>query len=111
MTSGGVPSGTDAFLQNVDHDERGRARVRGGTRAAAADDRGGAEYKFFRSSVFVFFVAAVVLWRQTPIGSGISVVLAIFCCWEFLYLRWINELFTYQYFLILHYSLEKGASL
>jgi predicted nuclease of restriction endonuclease-like (RecB) superfamily len=29
--SGGVPSGTDAFLQTFGHDERGRTRVRGGT--------------------------------------------------------------------------------
>jgi hypothetical protein len=32
--SGGVPSGTDAFLETFGHDERGRTWIRGGTRGS-----------------------------------------------------------------------------
>jgi hypothetical protein len=87
--------------------------VRAAIPAASQElDRGGAEYKFFRSSVVLFIVAAVARWRQPPIGSAILVVLAFFSYREFLYLRWINELLTYQYLLILHYARgQSGAKL
>lgn len=72
--------------------------------ASAEIDRRGAEYKFFRSLVFVFIVACVLFWVHGAIGGVVvSVVLAVFSFLRFLYVCFIHKLLTYEYFVILDY--------
>jgi hypothetical protein len=65
-------------------------------------DRGGAESKFFRSWVYVFFVGLVLsLVHQSIPSAAICFVLTFFSLWRFMDLRWKNAQLTYEYFVIL----------
>jgi hypothetical protein len=66
-------------------------------------DRGGAESKFFRSWVYVFFLGVVLsLVHQSLTSAVICLVLTFFSLWRFMDLRWKNSQLTYEYFLILN---------
>jgi hypothetical protein len=66
-------------------------------------DRGGAESKFFRSWVYLFFLGFVLsLMYQSIASAVICFVLTFFSLLRFMDLRWKNSQLTYEYFVILN---------
>jgi hypothetical protein len=73
-------------------------------------DRLQADSKFFRSMVFVFFVAALVSFREAPIWLTLgAAALAVFAIWRFCELRWTATKRVYEYYLLLRCPSEGGT--
>ncbi len=73
-------------------------------------DRLQADSKFFRSMVFVFFVAALVSFRKAPMWLPLGAAfLAVFAIWRFCELRWTATKRVYEYYLLLRCPSTGGA--
>lgn len=85
-------------------------RVNSSTGAAEVD-RLQADSKFFRSMVFVFLVAALISSWEAPVWTSAgAAALTIFAIWRFCELRWSATKRVYEYYLLLHSSIQKSGS-